>query len=388
MSFSILTLFNPETATRIFDIGIALAKSVGLPVTSWRTGDPTKATYKFLATKLAAVDQIVANIARSAILSVLAQAAAAGDAGALAWLKVVALEQFGIEVQEATFATSAAGFGVTLTNGGGGNYPIDPGDLTFKSSSTGKTYHNTTGGTLAPGPGTTITLEFVADEAGSDSTVAPDEIDEMVTTRLGVTITASSAAIGLDEESPESVYQRCKDSLAALSPNGPKDAYRYVALNADLTGITSVTRAEAIDNEDGTITIYIANASGSATVDEVNAVQAAIDVWATPNCVTAIVESAVGVTVNTVATVAYGGSLSDEDLETAIANKISVALAAMRIGGDLLVGDDKGVARDMIIAAIRSITGVTAVSLGTPSGDTLLDPDEVPVPGTCAITVD
>lgn len=388
MSLSVLGLFTAETATRIFNVGLDLAKIVGLPVTSWRTGDPTKALYKYVATKLASVDLTVANLARSAVLSVLTQAAAAGDAGALAWLKVVALEQFGIEAQEATFAASAAGFGVTLTNGGGGNYPIDPGDLTFKSSSTGKTYHNTTGGTLAPGPGTTILLEFVADEAGSDSTVAPDEIDEMVTTRLGVTITASAAAVGLDEESPDSIYQQCKDSLGALSPNGPLDAYRYVARNSDLTGITSVTRAEAIDNEDGTVTIYIANASGSATGDEVTAVQSAIDTWATPNCVTAIVESAVGVTINTVATVAYGGSLSDEDLETAIANKISTELAALRIGGALLVGGDKGVARDLIIAAIRSVTGVTAVSLVTPAADTLLDLDEVSVPGTCAITVD
>ncbi len=387
MSFSILTLFSPETATRIFDIGIGLAKSVGLPVTSWRTGDPTRSTYKYVATKLAAVDQTVANLARSAVLSVLVQAAAAGDAGALAWLKVVALEQFGIEVQEATFATSAAGFGVTLLNSGGGNYPIDPGDLTFKSSATGKTYHNTTGGTLAPGPGTTIVLEFVADEAGSDSTVAPDEIDEMVTTRLGVTITASTAAVGLDEESPDSVYDRCKASLGALSPNGPSDAYRYVALNATLTGITTITRAEVIDNENGSVTIYIANPTGSATGPEVTAVQDAIDVWATPNCVTATVESAFGVTINTVASVAYGGSLSDEDLETAIANAISTALAALDIGGDELVSLDKGVARDLIIAAIRSVAGVTSVSLGTPAADTLLEPNEVPVPGTCTITV-
>lgn len=388
MTISILALFTPETATKIFDLGISLAKIVGLPVTSWRTGDPTRSLYKYLATKLAAVDQTVANLARSAVLSVLVQAANSGDAGAVAWLKVVALEQFGIEVQEATFATSAAGFGVTLLNTGGGNYPIDPGDVTFKSSVTGKTYHNTNGGTLAPGPGTTITLEFTADEAGSDSTVAADEIDEMVTTLLGVEIQSSAAAVGLDEESPDSVHQRCKDSLAALSPNGPNDVYRYVALNSDLTGITTVTRAESINNEDGTVTIYIANATGSATGPEIAAVQAAIDKWATPNCVTALVFAATGVTVNTVATVAYGGSLSDDDLETAIANKISAALSALRIGGVLLVGGDRGVARDMIIAAIRSIDGITSVSLGTPAADILLDPNEVPVPGSCDITVD
>jgi phage-related baseplate assembly protein len=387
MSFSIFTLFTPETAERIFDIGIGLAKLVGLPVDSWRTGDPTRALYKHLATKLAAVDQTVANLARSAVLSVLTQAASAGDAGAIAWLKIVALEQFGIEAQEATFAASAAGQGVLLTNTGGGRYPVDPGDITFKSSITGKTYHNTTGGLIAPGPGTTLLLEFVADEAGSDSTVAANEIDTLVTTKLGIVITSSAAAVGLDEESPDSIYQRCKDSLGSLSPNGPKDAYRYVALNAKLTGITSVTRAIGIDNLDGTISIYIANPTGSATGGEVSAVQLAIDKWATPNCVTAIVGAAVGVTVNVAMTVAYGGSLSDPDLQTAIASKIAAKLAALDIGGTALTSGAKGVPRDLFIEAARQVAGVTAVTLTTPAGETVLASDEVAIPGTCTVTV-
>ncbi len=387
MSFSIYTLFTPETATRIFDIGIGLAKAVGLPVTSWRTGDPTRSLYKYVATKLAKVDETVVNLARSAVLSVLAQAAADGDAGALAWLKIVALEQFGIEAQDATFATSAAGQGITLTNNGGGNYPIDEGDLTFKSTTTGKTYHNTTGGTLASGPGTTLVVEFVADEAGSDSTVAADEIDELVTTRLGVAITASAAAVGLDEEAPLAIYQRCKDSLAALSPMGPKDVYRYVALNPDLTGITTVTRAVAIDNEDGTVTVYIANPTGSATGDEVTAVQDAFDHWATPNTVTATPVSATGVTVNVEMTVAYGGSLDDDALESAIAAKVTAALAALDIGGTALTTGDSGVPLDLLSDAAREIDGVTAVTITVPASATVLDPDEVAIPGTCDVTV-
>lgn len=387
MSFSIFTLFTPETVDSIFNMGISLAKLVGLPVDSWRTGDPTRALYKQVATKLAAVDQTVANLAQSAVLSVLATQAGTGDAGAIAWLKIVALEQFGVVVQEATFAESAAGTGVTLTNSGGGNYPVDPGDLTFKSSVTGKTYHNTTGGVLAPGPATTLTLEFVADEAGSDSTVAANEIDTMVTTLLGVSITASAPAIGLDEESPDSVYQRCKDSLGALSPNGPKDAYRYVALNSALTGVTTVTRAIAIDNGDGTVSVYIANASGSATGPEIAAVQAAIDVWATPNCITATVISAFAVTINQTMSVAYGGSLSDPDLQAAIANKIAANMAALNIGGTPLVTGGKGVPVDLFVASARAIAGVTAVTVSAPSGATVLTTNEVAIPGTCSVTV-
>ena len=43
------------------------------------------------------------------------------------------------------------------------------GDLVFKSTASGKTYTSTTGGTLARGPGTTLTVTVVADEPGSDS---------------------------------------------------------------------------------------------------------------------------------------------------------------------------------------------------------------------------
>lgn len=387
MSFSVFTLFTPETSERIFSIGLSLAKLVGLPVDSWRTGDPTKALYKHVATKLAATDQTVANLARSAILSVLTSYASAGDAGAKAWLKILALEVYGIVAQEATFATSPAGSGILLTNNGGANYPIDPGDLTFKSSITGKTYHNTTGGLLAPGPGTTLLVEFTADEAGSDSTVAANEIDTLVTTKLGVVITSSSSAVGLDEESPESIYQRCKDSLAALSPNGPKDVYRYIALNAEKTGIATVTRAFSVDNLNGTVTVYVANPSGSATGGEVTAVQAAFDLWATPNCVTATAVTASAVTINTTMTVAYGGSLSDPELQAAIGVQITSDLAALNIGGTFLTTGGKGVPRDLFIAAARKIAGVTAVSLTTPAGDTALTPNQVAIPGTVGVTV-
>lgn len=384
MSISILTLFTPETATRIFNLGINIAKTLGLPVDSWRTGDPTKSMYKYVATKLAAVDQTVANLARSAVLSALVAAANNGDAGAVAWLKIVALEVYGIEVQEATFATSAAGTGVTLTNGGGGNFPIDPGDITFKSTVTGKTYHNTTGGTLAPGPGTTLVLEFVADEAGSDSTVAADEIDEMVTTLLGVTVTASVAAIGLDEESPSSIEQRCRDSLGGLSPNGPEDVYRFVARNTKYTGLTSITRAFSVDNEDGTVTVYIAGPSGDVSGGDVTAVQAAIDTWATPNCVTATVESAVGVEFDVTCLVAYSGSLSTPELESAISTKLATYFAGLDIGGQALLGGGNGVASSALVAAIMSIEGVTAASVAT--SDTELAPNEVATFGDLSVT--
>jgi uncharacterized phage protein gp47/JayE len=62
----------------------------------------------------------------------------------------------------------------------------------------------------------------------------------------------------------------------------------------------------------------------------------------------------------------------------------------INIGGEKLTtsgGDDKGVAFSTIYNAIRGVSGITGVTFSAPTGDTLLDPDEVPVLGTVTLTV-
>lgn len=375
MNLSVLALFVAQTADSILSLGLSLALTLGLPVSSWRTGDPTRSLYKYLAVKLANVDGVVAELAKSAFLST-----ASGD-----WLKILALEVYGVTAQDATFATGQ----VTLVNGGGGYYPREAGDLAFKSSITGKTYHSTSAGILNSGPGTTLTVDFVADEAGSDSTLAPDELDTMVTTLLGVTIQSSTQAIGLDDQDEDSIRTQCKDSLGALSPNGPADAYRYVARNSDLTGITTITRALAVPDAGAlTVTVYVAGAGGSVTPTEVTAVQRALDAWATPLTVTATAVSASGVTVNMTMTVAYSGGLSDADLTTKIRAQLTAALAAINIGGSALTTGGSGVPRSALIAAIfKAAPEITAVDLTVPAGDTALLSNQVPVLGSTTVTV-
>lgn len=389
---SVLTLFVAESADTIFKLGLELAQALGLPVTSWRTGDPTRSLYKYLAVKLATVDQTVANLARSAFLSAAVAAANAGVPGAKEWLKILALEVYGVTPQEATYATGT----VTLVNNGGGFYPREAGDLAFKSTITGKTYHSTSAGTIASGPATTATFDFIADEPGSDSALAADELDELVTKLLGVEVQSNTAAPALDEESADSIAERCNDSLGALSPNGPLDAYRYVAKNSELTGLTTITRAISIDNEDGTVTVFIAGPAGAVTGGEVTTVQDAIDTWATPNCVTATVFSATAVVLDVDATVAYTGSLSDEELEELMIDKVTEALGKIDIGGEKLIadaGEAKGIAYATIYQAVKSIDGVTSVTLtidlgsGPVSVDIELEPNQVPTIGDLTLTV-
>src|SRR5690606_14818917 len=75
-------------------------------------------------------------------------------------------------------------------------------------------------------------VDVIAFEAGSASSSSAGEITEIVTTMLQVTCSNPVALIGRDEESDPALRQRCRDSLGALSPNGPQAAYEYWAKSA------------------------------------------------------------------------------------------------------------------------------------------------------------
>lgn len=362
-----LELITPQSLSTILARGLQIASGLGLPVTSWRPGDPTRSLYHFLAEALQTRESYTVEFIRAALLST-----ARGD-----WLTVVASEVYGVDRTEATYATST----VTLTNAGGGYYAPEPGDVVVKSTLSGKTYRSTTGGTLAGG--TTLQVQVIADEAGSDSNAAEDEIDALVTQFLGVTVTASTVAIAQDEQEDEPLREQCRATLGALSPNGPPDAYEYVARNPDLTGTTIVTKAKSVPNSStGQVKVYIAGAAGAVTGAEETAVQNAIEAWATPLCITPDAQSASNVSVNVTATVT-GDDIPagyEADAEAAVTS----AIAALNINAP--------VARSMIISVLQRLAedqgaDNVSVTLAAPAADVPVDVDEVATVGTVSITV-
>lgn len=324
MTFAISSLFTAETAEQIFNRGLAVARVIGLAVTSWRTGDPTRSTYKFLAEVLAAKEEQNVEYIKAGFLS-----SAEGD-----WLPIHGDEVYGVEIEEATYATPTA----TLTNSGGGYYDVNKvGRLRVKASSTEKTYHNTSLGVLSAGA--TVTFDLIADEAGSDSTVGVDEIDEIVTTMLGVEIDSSTAATAQDEQDPEAYREQCLATLGALSPDGPPDAYEYVARNAELTGVDDVTRAKSIaDSDINEITVYLAGGAGPVAGASVTAVQDALEVWATPLCMLPTAVNSVAQAINVTATVE--GDAIPAGFEDTAEDALNAAFALLDISdGTLLVSD-------------------------------------------------
>jgi hypothetical protein len=366
-------LLIEQSETDILNASLAIAQELNLPVTAWQPGDPTRSLYIVESKLMAALEQVVIGFIQSGFLDF-----AQGE-----WLIIQALEQFGVVIPPATFATT----NVVLTNSGGGIYIIEPQDLTFKNTSTGATYHNTTGGTLT-GVGTsgaTLTLTVAADLPGSASSASAHEI-ALVTNLTGVTVDNANPAVGLDQLPRAAIIQQCRDASAALSPNGPAAAYSFVARDSTLTGISTVTRARVYDDSTtGNVTIYVAGPLGDISSGDVAAVQAAILKYATPLCITPTTISATARAINVTYQIWLYQSVGQTP--TQIAAAISDALVTY-IQERPIGGDTGFIYASELQAVIGTVfpNSTFRVQMTVPSSDTAMGAGDVAIPGTITPT--
>lgn len=373
---SLADLLIQQTKAVILSAGLSIAQTIGLPVTSWQAGDPSRALLNLEATILEALENVVVGFIQSGFL----------DYATAEWLVILAQQVFNVTVPTATFAETS----VTLTNSSGGIYIIEPGDLTFKDSTTGQTYHNTTGGTLAASG--TLSLDVTADTAGSIGSAGAGEIDALVTTLLGVTCTNPIAAVGIDQQDDSVTRQQCRDKLGSLSPNGPASAYSYVARNSALTGIQTITRARPYpDSDTGDVLLYLATASGAPNPGDVTAVADAINVWALPLTITPTVLAANNVTVPVTYTIWIYKSVNQTStqVQTAIQTALENLFADKNIGGDIIPPAATGAfyLSDIEGAIAAVFPQIFRVSISAPSGDTALANGDVAVLGTMTPTI-
>jgi len=367
------------TQSQIYRVALAVANAAGLPVTSWQAGDPMRTLLNAQAEAMASRDANEAGYIASGFL----------DYAEGQWLKQHAAQQFGVTVPAAIAATTD----VVITNPGGGFYPdIEARALTFRNTVTGKTYANTTGGTLASGPGTTLTVTVVADEAGSDSSAGAGEIDFLVTPLGASTCSNAVAAIGVDEQSEETTREQCRARRGRATPNGPKDAYTDVALDPLLTGTYGITGARAYaDSDVGDVTVYLRGPSGAVSEANRALVETAILVNATPLCITPTVLSCTAVTV----AVTYSMNLYKRSNLTATeaAALVSAALASLfavrPIGGDIVSPDTTGkIYASQILSTIKGVSSdAFRVTVSLPAGDTSLTNGQVAALGTVTPTI-
>lgn len=379
--YTLASLLIQETKAAIYEKAIEIAEALGLPVSSWQAGDPTRSVYHLESTVLATLEELVVGYIKSGFLEF---------SKGTPWFKICAEQFFGVVVPPATYATTD----VVLTNGGGGFFPdIQPGDLTFRSSLTDKTYTNTTGGTLNAGVGQTLTITVVADESGSDSSAGAGEIDELITTLPSVTCSNPTAAIGVDEQDEDVTIQQCTDKLGSFSPDGPAAAYAYVARNSALTGTSAVTRVRVFSESDtGDVTVLIAGPSGAVSEPIRALVEAAILRWATPLCITPTVSSATNVVVPVTYTLWLYTTVNKTTLE--ITDEVQTALETLfknhPIAGDIIPPALTGTLyQSLIEATIRNVFPDHAfrVTVAAPAGDTAIGNVQVAALGAVTPTI-
>jgi hypothetical protein len=152
---------------------------------------------------------------------------------------------------------------------------------------------------------------FAADVSGSASSAAVNTVTATVTSLVGVSCSNPAAWTGTDTQSNTSLANTCRLKLQALSPNGPKGAYQYFALNAVSVGLsiipqaivsTPINRPPLVVNDytTGTPTVTIANASGPPTASDVTAVTAVLQAECVPSTVTLACQAAAAASVTVV----------------------------------------------------------------------------------------
>jgi hypothetical protein len=374
MSIGIDDLFTPQTPAQWLQNLLTAAGVVGLSTSSWQPGGITRTIFAILSNSLSAEDQIVSVMAKGGFLdtaaSVTPDPATLGAAAKPGWLDLLADSVYNVQRVGATFASGT----VTFTNASASSYgPFAAGTFHLANPGTGALYSNSASFTIAPS--TTTSAKFIADVAGSTGTSAPGTITTVVTALIGVTVTNAASFVGSDPETNADLVSRCRAKLAALSPNGPSDAYRYFALTSDeilqaLTPpqslTTPVTKAKvAATAGTGVVTTTVANAGGAVAgasnlliSGATNATPIVITVPSTTGITTGDTVFISGVTGNTAAngyhvcTVVSGTTLS---LNSSVGN-------AAYAGGGVLEGGDLGLV-DEIIQANAVPLSVAAVTV-------------------------
>ena len=378
--FTLGGLFTETTVEAIKGTLYGYLTAAKLPVRAWQALSPTRVLTDAQARIYQAAQVVIVALAKSAFL----------DTATQEWLKERAREQFDVEPIEETFAVGE----FVADNAGGGSYDYLPREISVLKTGTTKTYHNTAAvhiGSLEVG----VAFAIEADEAGADSNAAPGQL-ALGTSILGVTGTNQLPVTGQDEEEADDLRTRCRLSRGALSPDGPRAAYEYVARTPELNGGVTVGRTRLLPPAgDGLVTVIVAGPLGPLSPSELQLIQNGIDEWAVPATVLATVLSAGEFAQAVAARVwvpLYGGP-NTTDLLAAIKVALIDYINSLPIGGVQLAPGTGYVPWSGVLAAIKN-TGlgdtkpILAVDLlGAGEVDVLLAPTEIATLAEGSITI-
>lgn len=364
-----MTTFSQLQTTKTADAYLAeilatLAAN-GFPVTAWQSGNAGRTLARADAAALADLRAVVAAVANGGFLDT-----ATGD-----WLTQLAAGLFDLDRTAATFAVGE----VTLTcSAAVGPYNLAAGALVVSDGT--RRWRSTNTSTVTLATSGTLLVEVKAESPGDDYNVSGGTITTIVSPALpGVTVSAVTSWLttsGADEETDAALRARCRLRWSTLGRGANLAAYEYNALDA---GAAGVTRAQAVAGPgDGTVTLYIAQAAGTASGGQVSAVQAHLDT-VSPCTDAPTVTAASAVTIDVTATI-YVAAASDSAANRTLATDAMSAYINGLALGDAVVDSVK------LGAAFYAAAGVRDVDISTPSGDTVISAGQVAVAGTYTLT--
>jgi phage-related baseplate assembly protein len=385
---SLTDLFKAETRDEVLATLLAIGASLQLKVTAWQPGQVVRTILTITAQKLA----------DNRVLEVVAAEGGLLDYATEGWLTLLARSLYRIE---RLLAKAATGDSLSFTNNSGQVQNFAVGELIVAHAVTGKTYRNTAALSIANGA-TQTGIVLLADEVGTASDAGPGMITTLVSTRVGCTVTNVASVLGADDETDDAIRARCRAKLGALSPNGPKEAYHFVATTPALDDGTvlsgtsvPITRTQpSLNATTGVLTLYLATASGAPTAPDVALVQAAFDKWAEPWGTTSVAAAATEVTVPVTCQIwVQKPNLT----EAQIKSKVSAALAAyfktIPIGGFVIQPDPgKVFVGSLETELAKSLPNtndgnIIKVAVTLPAADVTMTAGQVAVLGTLTTTV-
>ncbi len=376
MTIGLSDLLTPSDRDEMVADLLAIAALLDAPTTSWQEGDPTLTELMTVGQKLADLSLVAIDITKGGFGDLLPS----DD-----WADIWAESRFKVVRVPATEAVGT----ISFVNASITQYDRAAGEIIVAHATTGKTYRNSAAVSVLAS--TTTDVAIVADETGTASNAAPGAITTMVSSLVGVTCTNAESVLGTDKETTPHLVTRARAKLGAFSPNGPKDAYNYVATTPELSATSvPITRTRTVTDEDtGDISVFLATAAGAPISGDVDIVQAAIDASAEPWGATA---TAIAATEHVIA-VTYqvwvqGSQLTSAQIETAIADTLALWFSTLDLGGYVIPPDTGAVYVQALQQVIgRATPGILQVAVTVPSSDVVLPPDEVAVLGTVTPTI-
>ncbi len=385
MTVTLDDLVTPVTRDEATETMLSIAAGLDAPTTSWQEGDPTLTQIMTTAQKVADLSRVAVEITKGGFGDLLPSDA---------WADIWALSRFKVTRVPATQASGDTFTLTCLSTLIGNTY--QPGEIIVAHATTGKLYRNSAIIALTP----SLVLEdqtFKADEVGADSNAAPGTITALVSSIVGLSITNVESVIGTDKETTEHLVTRARSSLGAFSPNGPKDAYNYVAttpLLPDGTALsntsTPITRTRTVvDEATGELAVYCATAAGAPSGGDVTIVQGAINSHAEPWGTTATAIAATEVVQDiTYEAWVRGSQLTPAQLQSLIGVALVFYFSLLDIGGDVVPPDDGRLYVEAIEQVIgHASNGIVRVVVSLPASAVTLAANEVAVLGTITPTV-